>query len=364
MAEHARLSARALNRATLQRQLLLRRHEMSPRQALGQLAGLQGQAPLAPYLGLWTRLSGFTTDDLTILYSERTVVRAPIMRATVHLVDAADFVAFRALFGPLMAGGLRANFGRNLAGVDLTALAALAGELVAARPHTRAELARSLAARWPGADPMSLGYAATCLVPVVQVPPRGIWGKSAQATWAGAESWLGGPLAPASPETVENLILRYLAAFGPATVSDMQAWSGLTRLREVTGRLELRSFRGPDGARLLDLPDIPLPDEDVPAPPRFLPEYDNLLLSHADRRRVIPHDRPVPLWPGNGATQGTLLVDGVWDATWRLTRDALTVTPFRRLTAAEESAIAAEGARLLAFTSPDAPSQDIRFATG
>jgi len=369
--EHRTLSQRALNRATLDRQLLLRRHEMSARQALRHLAGLQGQAPLAPYLGLWTRLSGFTPEDLTTLYSERTVVRAPIMRATVHLVDAADFVAFRPLFGPLMAGGLRANFGRDLAGVDLTALAAVATGLLAARPLTRAELGRSLAARWPDADPMSLAYAVTYLVPVVQVPPRGIWGKSAQATWASAESWLGVPLAsggspastPSPPATratepVVQLVSRYLAAFGPASIADAQTWSGLTRLREVTDPLELRAYRGPDGAELLDLPDIPLPDEEVPAPPRFLPEYDNLLLSHADRRRVIPHGRPVPLWPGNGGTQGTVLIDGAWNATWKLSSNVLTVTPFRRLTAAEEAAITAEGARLLTLTAPDATSPD------
>jgi hypothetical protein len=201
----------------------------------------------------------------------------------------------------------------------------------------------------------------TYLVPVVQVPPRGIWGKNAQATWTTAESWLAEPIGPAKPEAVDALVLRYLAAFGPATVADIQTWSGLTRLREVTDRLELRAYRGPDGAELLDLPDKELPPEDVPAPPRFLPEYDNLLLSHADRRRVIAHEHPVPLWPGNGATQGTLLIDGVWDATWKITVDALTITPFRRLTAAEESAITDESAKLLAFTCPADPTRPIRF---
>jgi hypothetical protein len=209
---------------------------------------------------------------------------------------------------------------------------------------------------------MSLAYAVTYLVPVVQVPPRGIWGKNAQATWTTAESWLAEPIGPAKPEAVDALVLRYLAAFGPATVADIQTWSGLTRLREVTGRLQLRAYRGPGGAELLDLPDKELPAEDVPAPPRFLPEYDNLLLSHADRRRVIPHAHPVPLWPGSGATQGTLLIDGAWDATWKITADALTITPFRRLTAAEESAITGEAAKLLAFTCPADPTRPIRFA--
>ena len=152
-------------------------------------------------------------------------------------------------------------------------------------------------------------------------------------------------------------MLRYLAAFGPATVADAQTWSGLTRLREVTERLDLRTYRGPDGAELLDLPAITLPEEDTPAPPRFLPVYDNLLLSHADRRRVNPASRQVPLPPGNGATEGSLLIDGHWDATWKITREALTISPFRRLTAAEESAIAEEAAALLTFTAPAAPQR-------
>lgn len=368
MADRTTLSLRALNRATLDRQLLLRRHPLPARQAVRHLAGLQAQAPLAPYVGLWTRLTGFTTDELSDLLSERTVVRAPVMRATVHLVDAADFVAFRSLFGPLMAAGLRSNYARTLTGVDLGALTAQAAELLAKRPLTRAQLAAELAASWPQAAPMSLAYAVTYLVPVVQVLPRGIWGKAGQATWTTAESWLANAPspdpAPAAAPVPDRLVLRYLAAFGPATVADVQTWSGLSRLREVTERLELRAYRGPDGAELLDLPDIELPDSDVPAPPRFLPEYDNLLLSHADRRRVIPHGQPVPLWPGNGATRGSLLIDGCWDATWQITAEALTITPLRPLTATEESAITAEAEKLLAFTSPASPTRPIRFTPG
>jgi Winged helix DNA-binding domain len=362
VADHPRLSQRALNRATLDRQLLLCRHEMPAQQAIRHLGGLQGQAPLAPYVGLWTRLAGFTADELSALLSERAVVRAPVMRATVHLADTADFVAFRPLFGPLMAAGLRANYARRLTGVDLDALAVQAAGLLATRPLTRAQLARELAAAWPAAEPMALAYAVTYLVPVVQVPPRGIWGKNAQATWTTAESWLGEPIGPAKPEAVDALVLRYLAAFGPATVADIQTWSGLTRLREVTDRLELRAYRGPAGEVLLDLADKELPPEDVSAPPRFLPEYDNLLLSHADRRRVIPHSHPVPLWPGNGATQGTLLIDGVWNALWKITAEALTITPFRRLTAAEESAITEEAAKLLTFACSANPTRPIRFS--
>jgi hypothetical protein len=375
------LSLRALNRATLDRQLLLRRYPITTRQAVRRLAGLQGQAPLAPYVGLWTRLSAFTPDGLSHLLTARTVVRAAVMRGTVHVVDAADFAAFRPLFSPLLAAVLDTNFRRGLAGADPAEVARDAEELLTGRTLTRAQIGRELAARWPGADPMSLAYAATYLHPVVQVPPRGIWGKSAQATWTSAQAWLGPEAGreagPEAGEPVDQLVLRYLAAFGPATVADIQMWSGLTRLREVTGGLPLRRLRGPDGAELLDLADVPLPDEDAPAPPRFLPEYDNVLLSYADRRRVIPHARQPPLWPGNGATQGTVLIDGLWNALWEITRNdgstrkdgstrrdrsaVLTVTPFRALTAPEEADLAEEGARLLAFTSPG-QVHDVRFA--
>jgi hypothetical protein len=355
------LTRRALNRATLDRQLLLRRHPMPARQAVAHLAGMQAQAPLAPYTGLWTRLGNFRPEDLSTLISERAVVRAHLNRNTVHLLTTEDYCDFRPLFTQLSERGLRAHFSKRLAGVDLAQVRAHAQDLLAGRARTRAELGKLLAEKWPDTDPGSLAYAASYLLPLVQVPPRGIWGETGQATFALAADWVGRPL-PGEPDpaAAERLVLRCVAAFGPVTVNDIQTWSGLTRLREVTDRLagQLRTFRGEDRAELLDLPDAPRPDPDVPAPPRFLPEYDNLLLSHADRSRVIPHDRPVPLPPGNGATQGTLLIDGRWNATWKIGQGALDIQPFVRLSPADVDAITAEGARLLDFAGVDA---DIRF---
>jgi hypothetical protein len=320
-----------------------------------------------------------------------------------------------------MARALAGNFGPRLAGVDLAELRDISAALLTARPLTRAQLSRELAARWPGHDPAALAYAATHLLPLVQVPPRGLWGQSGPAAFTLATAWLDpsqpDPPAPAgaasappqpkppapaqtaadlpSPEpaqaaadlrspdpartaadlppldparAVEQLVLRYLAAYGPASVADIQAWSGLSRLREVTERLgpRLRPLAGPGGAKLLDLPGAPCPSPDIPAPPRFLAAYDNLLLSFADRSRVIPHGRPVPLPPGHGATTGTLLVDGLWQADWKITanpdRAALEITPFTRLAARDEEEIAAEGARLIEFVTPGA-SPDIRFAS-
>jgi hypothetical protein len=299
--------------------------------------------------------------------SERYVVRAHLHRNTVHLLTAEDYLSFRPLYQPLMERHLAGNFGRNLTGVDLNELRKLATALLSQTPLTRAQLATRLAERWPAPEPASLAYAATHLLPLVQVPPRGLWGRTGQATYFLAAAWLDRHTPPDPARALEQLVLRYLGAYGPATVNDIQAWSGLSRLREVTGRLgaRLRAFTGPDGAPLLDLADATRPDPYVPAPPRFLPEYDNLLLSFAERARVIPHDRPVPLPPGNGATTGTLLVDGLWQAVWTITRGrdraVLDVAPFRPLGQVQADAIAAEGSRLLEFAAP-AVAHDVRFS--
>jgi Winged helix DNA-binding domain len=331
--------------------------------AIEQLAGMQAQAPHAPYVGLWTRLSGFRAEELSELIATRQAVRAPLMRATLHLVSAADCRAFRPVVRPVLERGF-AGAPFDIAGVESDALLAAGRELIEHAPRTRVELGASLAERWPGKDPASLAQAITYLVPAVQVPPRGIWGESGQARWTSAEAWLGRELDPHPSR--ERLVLRYLAALGPATVRDMQAWSGLTRLGEVVEplRTELLSFRGVDGVELFDLPDAPRPGPDRPAPPRFLPEYDNLLLSHADRRRFITGGQRVPIRPGMGARHGTLLVDGLFRATWRITLQSdtaiLDVEPFARLS--ERDAIVEEGERLLTFAAGGAARHETRIA--
>jgi hypothetical protein len=361
------LVPRALNRAFLARQLLLQRHRQSAVETIEHLVGLQAQAPDAPYVGLWTRLDGFRHDELATLLTERRTVRTWLMRGTVHLVTGRDCLTLRPLVQPALARSFNASpFGQNLAGVDLAPILAAGRALIEERPRTRAELAALLGARWPGLDPDSLAYAISYLVPTVQPPPRGIWGTVSPATLTTVEHWLGRPLDPAP--SLDALVLRYLAAFGPATVRDAQLWSGLTRLRPIFDRLRPRlvTFRDDAGAELFDLADAPRPHPDTPAPPRFLPEYDNLLLSHVDRRRVIPDGRRVPLPPGNGGSRGTLLLDGYFRATWRITRQAtaatLTIEPFAPLSAPDRAALEAEGTHLLAFTAADATSHAIRFA--
>lgn len=363
------LTLRALNRATLDRQLLLRPEPMPPLRAIAHLGGMQAQAPLAPYTGLWSRLGNYDIEVISRALtekalSERALVRAHLMRSTVHLLTAQDYVDFRPLFVPLSRRVVRTAFAARLAGADPEQIEERARTLLAGGPLTRAELGRALAPAWPDADPNALAYVGGSALSTVQVPPRGIWGKTGQARFALAEDWLGQPI-PAHPEpgAVDRLVLRGIAAFGPMTVADLQQWSGLTRLREVAERLggQLRVFRGEDGAELLDLPDAPRPDPDTPAPPRFLPEYDNLLLSHADRSRVIPHARPVPLPPGNGSTQGTVLIDGRWNGTWRVSSDVMTIESFIVLTGEEADALAAEASELLGFLG--ARGREIRFVS-
>jgi hypothetical protein len=364
------LTTRALGRATLARQLLLERADRPVPDTLEHLLGLQAQAPNAPYVGLWSRLAGFEAPALAKEIAERRAVRIPVMRNTIHLVTAGDARLLYPLTTPVLVRTFASSgFARNLAGLDLDPVLAAGRALLDESPRTGPELAALLQQSWPHHDATSLSYAVRFLLPVVQVPPRGIWGESGPATWALAETWLDAPL-HADPEP-DPVVLRYLAAFGPATVADVQAWCGLTRLRAVVDRLRdrLRVFRDEAGRELFDLPDAPRPDPDIPAPPRFLPEYDNVLLSHADRARVIPDNRRPPLPPGNGGTTGTVLVDGLMRGTWKITRSAggtggaatLTVEPYDRLSAPDRAAVAEEGARLLGFAAADADDHDIRM---
>lgn len=321
---------------------------------------MQAQVPNSPYVGLWTRLEGFQPNDLANLINTRRAVRLGLMRNTIHLVTARDSLAQRPLYQPLFHRGWQtSSFGRNLAGIDMSAVIAEATVLMQERPRTFAELGKLLQRRWPDRDATSLAYAIRYLVPIVQVPPRGIWGKSAQPTWTSTDLWLGRSLAP--KPSIERLVVRYLTAFGPATVADVSAWSGLTGLREVVDRLrpKLRTFRDERGRELFDVPDGPLRDPDTPAPPRFLPEYDNLLIGHHDRTRVIDHAYRYVIFAG------TLLVDGFVHATWSIKRAretaTLTIEPLRRLTKTDRLAVSEEGERLLTFAASEAAGHDVRI---
>ncbi|MFF4801346.1 winged helix DNA-binding domain-containing protein [Streptomyces sp. NPDC001351] len=475
------LGTRALNRATLERQLLLRRSPLSAKAAVEHLLGLQAQNVKPPYYALAARLDGFTPEELSGLMADREVVRIVTMRSTIHTHTAADALTLRPLVQPARDRELT-NFRKGLAGVDLDRLAALARHLVEAEPRTMKQLREALQTEWPDADPQALAIAARCKLPLVQVTPRGLWGRSGQVALTTAEHWLGrGPAARSMPPaatppsatspganppsatapdtaapgavplaeaehgaawpsatapsaaspaaaaegrasssagapgaassaaavpgavspavtaqsagarsaasssagapaagspaaavpasrapavpSADATVLRYLAAFGPASVKDMQTWAGLTRLRDVFERLrpQLVTFRDEGGVELFDLPEAPRPDAETPAPPRFLPEFDNLLLSHADRTRVVPAEYWGRSWAGNQA-YCTFLVDGFLAGVWKLGEGALVVEPFGTLGKAQRADVVEEAVRMLDTMHPGT-SYDIRFGT-
>lgn len=347
------LTRRALNRALLHRQLLLRRWKLAPAKAIERLVGLQAQATNPPYFALWTRLDGFSRDQLTGLLTDRRVVRLALMRSTLHLVTADDCLAVRPVLQPMLEQAYtRSSHNRLTEGLDLDEVAKIARELIEAEPLTNADLGHALTERWPGRDVTALLQAVRTKLAVVQLPPRGVWGVGGQPTGTTASAWLGRPFAPIS---VDDLVLRYLAAFGPAGVQDAQTWSGLTRLREVFDRLrpQLRTFTDEAGVELFDVPSAGRPHPDTPAPVRFLPEFDNALLSHADRTRIIAPEHRPHVFTNNGIIRGTVLVDGFVAATWKLAPAALTVTPLVTLQGRDE--IEAEAHRLTAFADADVP---------
>jgi len=359
------LSRRSVNRATLARQLLLERHDLGLLDAVEHLVGLQAQTPHTWYHGLWSRLTGFDPERLAELLTSRAVVRIALMRSTIHLVSAGDCHRLRPLVQPVIERSMSGNFGRNLVDVDPDELTAAGKKLVDEQPRTFSELGRLLAEQWPGRDPASLAQAIRAWVPLVQVPPRGVWGKSGRSLHTSADAWLGAPDMPAM--TPDELVVRFLTAFGPATVKDAQTWSGVTRLAEVFDRLRpaLVTFRDEDGRELFDLPDAPRPDPDTPAPIRYLYDFDNLLLSHADRSRVISEGYHRQHFAMDGPMPQIVLVDGVTNGTWRITRAktaaTLTIQPFDRLTGPDRAELVEEGERLLTFAAPSATERDIRI---
>lgn len=344
--------------------MLLRREAVAAADAIEGLVGIQSQVPTSPYVALWSRLEGFRHEELGQLLVGRQAVRIALMRSTIHLVTARDCLAFRPVIQPVLERALTGTYGRRLAGLNMKALAAAGRALMEERPRTPGQLTALLQERFPGRDPRALANAVRALVAMVQIPPRGVWGASMQATHTSAESWLGKPLARKTAP--DALVLRYLAAFGPASVRDVQVWSGLTSLRELMERLRPRllTFRDANGTELFDLPGAPRPDPDTPAPPRFLAEYDNMLLSYADRSRIIA-DRHRPFIVTENGIRPTVLVDGLARATWKMERGreatTLVIEPFGPISRPDRAALTEEGNRLLEFAAGDAERRAVRF---
>jgi hypothetical protein len=361
------LTARQLNRATLARQMLLDRANLPVTTAVERLIGLQAQEAKPPFTGLWTRLGDFSRQDAHAALHERALVRATLMRGTLHLFSAADYVAFRTTIQPVLSRAMSV-LGDRAEGLDVAPVLAAAGELLRARPRTFGELRALLQAAFPEVNERALGFAVRMHLPLVMTPTEDRWSFPGNAAFALAETWLGAPLA--EEEATQRLALRYLAAFGPASVADFQTWSGLQQMKPVFEALrpQVMVFRDERGRELFDLPDAPRPDAETPAPVRFLPEFDNLLLSHADRTRVIADaHRPIVYKSGNLRLLATILVDGMVAGTWRVERKrkeaTLQISPFAPLSTEITAALTDEGEALLPFLEEDATRYAITYTT-
>jgi len=344
--------------------MLLRRRRVDVLDAVERLVGMQAQVPRDPYVALWSRLDRFRPERLAEPLADRRAVRMTLLRGTLHLVTADDALALRPLVQSVVERTLYGSSPlRTAAGTaDVDELVAMFEDLFAKGPRTRAQLVAAIAERWPDRDATSLGYA-MYLIPTVQVTPRGIWGRTGASAFTTVERWLGRPIERTTEP--DEMVLRYLAAFGPSAVADAQSWSGLTGLRNVFERLRprLRTFRDERGRELFDVPGAPLPDRETPAPVRFLPEYDNLQLAHDDRSRIGPPD--LKGWTEVG--WGSVLVDGFGAARWKAELDrergTLWVEPFAKVTRDDRARVAEEGDRLLAFLAPGTERRDVRFRT-
>jgi Winged helix DNA-binding domain len=362
------LTLRQINRATLARQMLLAREKVAPLKAIERLVAMQAQWPRPPFVGLWSRVKGFVRVDLAKLLDQRKVVRATSLRGTLHLVGARDFVALRPTLQPILDAGMRSIVRQRGAAIDADRVVAQAQAILGGGPRTFEELRERLLHDDPEGDERAMGYAVRMLLPLVQVPDDdSAWSFPTQARFALAEKWLGCPIATDGEARPDQLVLRYLAAYGPANVADAQAWSGVPRLRETFEALRpgLMTFRDEQGRELFDLPKAPRPAGNAPAPVRLIPEYDNLIAARADERFVARRDRP-RVFLSALRIAATVLVDGFVAGTWKIERSKtaakLTVEPFAPFTARTRKEVASEAEALLRFAEPDARAFDVRFA--
>jgi hypothetical protein len=362
------LGVRDLNRATLARQMLLDRAAVSVSDAVERLVGLQAQLAVAPFVGLWTRLASFERDDLARALESRAIVKATYVRATLHLVTADDYARFRATLEPMLTEAGKTIAKTRGADFDREKLLAAARAFIAEKPRTFAEISDMVAGLDPAADVGAMRYTVRTHLPLVQVPVTEGWSYPAKPEFALAEEWIGRRIP--KQERMRELVLRYLAAFGPASATDMQTWSGMPKLKETFEKLkpELRVYRDEGRRELFDLPDVELPDADAPAPVRFLPEYDNLLLSHSKRTRVVADEHRSRVYLPGLRVAATVLVDGFVRGAWTVEKGkgaaALVVSMFEEVTKRDRAAIEAEGERLVRFVEPKARSFEVRFAEG
>ncbi len=357
------LTLRDLNRATLARQMLLRREAIPVQSAVERLVGMQAQLASAPYVGLWTRLENFQRENLAGAIEAHTVIKATLMRATLHLFTSEDYVRFRGTLQPVLEGASGAIAEQRGVSLDIPALLKEARAYLAEQPRSFAEISDMLAERHPDVDIGAMRYTVRTHLPLVQVHTDTRWSYPGNPKFTLAETWLKQPI----PETehLRDLILHYLAAFGPATVNDMQTWSGLQKLKEAFEKLrpELVVYRDERKREYFDLPDMAIPDGNVPE--RFLPEFDNILLSHKDRTRIVADEHRKGVYLPGLRVAATILIDGFVHGAWKVEKAKKTatlfVTPFKPLTKQNRAALEQEGEQLARFIEPDAAGYEVRF---
>lgn len=344
--------------------MLLTRKKTSLPKAVEQLVGVQAQMPKPSFIGLWSRLQGATRDAIADLLRDRTLVRATTMRGTLHVMTAADYLALRTCLQADFDRGLKAILRARLDGIDIARIVEISSKHFTS-PRTFDEARKHLQTFFPKLDERAMGYAVRLTLPLVQVPTDDHWAYPAQASFMAAEKWL--KRKPAANDGPDALVLRYLAAYGPASVTDAQAWLGMQGLKPVFERLRptLTSLAaGPRGAELFDLPGAPRPDPDEPAPVRFLPDWDNILIGRADERLVAAKHRSAVFQPGLRVL-ATFLIDGMVAGTWRIDRKkttaTLTLTPFATVPKSARGELEEEGEGLLEFVEPEATSREIQF---
>ena len=360
-----KLTNRQLNRATLARQMLLERSDIGNAEAVRFLGGLQAQQSNDPYIALWSRLSGFRHEDLTALIVNRTLARATTMRGTLHLHTADDLIGFRALVADFLKAMWKSNFLKRFGNEDQKKVLRAGLKLLDAKaPMTAGALGRALQEKFPTAEPLAMSVLLQVNETLVQVPPTRIWGNGSAPMLTRVENWLPPP--HTRPLSRIALVRRYLRAFGPASVNDMQIWCRLTKLGAEFEALkdELVTFESEDGRGLYDFPDAPRPDADTPAPVRFLPLYDNVYLGYDNRRRMLAESdaKRVNML---AEFKPALLVDGVISAGWSVESkkgaSRLVVEPYHKLRKRDLREIEAEGIPFLKFMQADAKSYDVEI---
>ncbi len=358
------LKLRELNRATLARQMLLERETLPVPAAIERLVGLQAQLASAPYVGLWTRLRDFQREDLAHQIENRNVVKATFIRGTLHLCTAEDYLRFRTALQPLLIGAASAIARQRGEDFDLDKVLKAARKFIGEKPRSFAEISEMVAKLMPDHDVGAMRYSVRTRLPLVQTPITTGWSYSNKPEFTLAESWIGRPLSP--QDNLRDLVFRYLAAFGPAAATDMQTWLGM-KLKDMFEKLkpELQTYRDEGRRELFDLPGLSLPEGDVPAPVRFLPEYDNLLLSHSNRTRVIADEYRKQVYLPGLRVAATILVDGFVRGAWKIEKTKTTATlviePFDKLTKKDRAALIEEGERLTRFFEANAKSFEVRF---